>query len=418
MSILYIKNYKGFNEEFIELSDINFFVGENSTGKTSVLKLISLLSSNEFWNQWTFNNSQVELGYFDEIINKKSASKSFRIGFEKTRWTGDVETVERHMLEFVDRDNIPKISLIKSTYNNQAILIKFTEKQIRYKFTDSEKEFEDWVKNTSVTRDMKIQNLFPTTIPFFILRSIMIAKIDSSYLEKSSNLVNVLLFHDYIWLAPIRAKAKRIYESYNVKFSPEGDHIPAILKGLLDKSKNKKALKGILEKFGRESNLFDKIQISELGKKNSSPFEISILYANTPIKLSNVGYGVSQSLPLIVEILRSFDTAISIQQPEVHLHPKAQAAFGSFLLSSFLTNKNKFMIETHSDFTINRLRHDLSKAQDKKTQPKVKVMFFERTSDGNKITHLNVSSEGAYESDVPISYRDFFIDEELKLLEL
>lgn len=40
MKSLYFKNFKGFKEELNDFKDVNFLVGENSTGKTSVLKLV------------------------------------------------------------------------------------------------------------------------------------------------------------------------------------------------------------------------------------------------------------------------------------------------------------------------------------------------------------------------------------------
>src|SRR5690554_7416609 len=83
MEKIYLKNYKGFKQQFVELQDVNFLVGENSTGKTSFLKIINLLSSPEFWYNYEFNNNEVELGYFEEILNKKTNDKYFQIGIEK-----------------------------------------------------------------------------------------------------------------------------------------------------------------------------------------------------------------------------------------------------------------------------------------------------------------------------------------------
>ncbi|MNL20000.1 hypothetical protein D3C87_1412300 [compost metagenome] len=133
--------------------------------------------------------------------------------------------------------------------------------------------------------------------------------------------------------------------------------------------------------------------------------------------MPNVGYGVSQSLPIIIEVLSSNNSCFAIQQPEVHLHPRAQAAFGSFLFNSTINDKNQFIVETHSDFTINRFRYDLLKNKSKR-KINSKVLFFERNEDGNSIVDIKIDSSGSYADDTPDSYRDFFIDEELKLLEI
>ncbi len=46
---LYIDNFRGFDDTYIPLKEVNFFVGENSTGKTSILSLINLLYDYSFW---------------------------------------------------------------------------------------------------------------------------------------------------------------------------------------------------------------------------------------------------------------------------------------------------------------------------------------------------------------------------------
>ncbi|WP_120489200.1 AAA family ATPase [Bergeyella cardium] len=417
MKKIYIKNYKGFEEQVIELKEINFFVGENSTGKTSILKLINIINSKEFWFNEQFNNSEVELGYFDEIINRNSSDLFFRIGIEVPY--NEKGSIRRVLLEFKDYKSIPKISQIKYQTETTDFLMKITKKQIHYRTRDlSNSSFLNWCQDFNYSEKYNRIDI-PQKLPLFILFSFLEDRL--AFKNKRVTMpfaAEPLLYKRYIWLAPIRAKAKRIYESYEVKFSPEGEHIPSLLKELFANSKKKESARilQILNQFGRESNLYDELCIKNYGVKTASPFEIVVKYDDTEIKLPNVGYGVSQCLPLIVEILSSKDFCFSIQQPEVHLHPKAQAAFGSFLFNAAKKDNNTFLIETHSDFTINRFRYRLSK--EGKSGVNSQVIFFEREKHTNRISHLEINSDGSFTSEVPSSYRDFFIDEELKLLEL
>lgn len=419
---LYIENFKGFRKEIIELEDVNFIVGENSTGKTSILKLINILSSQEFWFKTEFNNNEVELGYFDEIHNKMVEEKLFRIGFEKTYKVQDEEKVKRMVFEFTEQNNVPVITKVKSSSEKEDYLIKFSKKQIQFQTKSKEENFDKWVSDIVFVGKTRILKIPTSNIPLSL--AIMIVEkemldIDVDFDDGRIGFRAYPLYPKYTWMAPIRAKAKRIYESYKIKFSPEGDHIPSLLRNLLS-SKRKKQNQEIINtliKFGRESNLFDNINITEFGRRNSSPFEIQVEYDGLPIKLTNVGYGVSQSLPLLVEILSSSKECFSIQQPEVHLHPKAQAAFGSFILNSFKTNKNTFLIETHSDYTINRYRYSLSKTNEVE-EVKSQILFFQRTKEGNTISTIKIDSKGKFDKHLPEDYRNFFIDEELKLLEL
>lgn len=427
MEKIYLKNYKGFKEQFVELQDVNFLVGENSTGKTSFLKIINLLSSAEFWYNYEFNNNEVELGYFEEIINKKTNGKYFQIGIEKPSEDDDInkntdKRTFRVIFEFTEEKSVPILNQIKVQIEDFDVLIKFTKKQITYRTKNTEtSDFEKWALDFDFPKSYKRINIPQKQIPLSILIRLIgseIRKNDNEFRFRAS-FGRERLYTNYKWLAPIRAKAKRTYESYKIKFSPEGDHVPSILRQILGNrtSAEKNRIISILESFGKDSNLFDKIEIRELGKKNSSPFEIIVKYKDIEIKLPNVGYGVSQSLPIIIEVLSTKKTCFSIQQPEVHLHPKAQSAFGSFLFNAVKNDSNKFIIETHSDFTINRLRYKLSRSK-KEVDFDSKILFFERTKEGNMITNIELKKDGSYSKRVPTSYRDFFIDEELKLLEL
>ena len=427
MEKIFLKNYKGFKHEVISLEQINFLVGENSTGKTSFLKIINLLSSSEFWYDYEFNNNEVELGYFEEIINKQTVDNFFQLGIErKNNRNSEPNENEKYrvLFEFHELNSVPVLKFIKVNIAERDVLVKFTKKQISYRIKERNiSSYEDWVNDFNFPKTFKVlpSHFAKNNLPVYILTHLIESElIKSNDISKQGPFFgNELLYSNYKWLAPIRAKAKRTYESYKIKFSPEGEHIPSILRQILSGKSNREKTKIIsaLEKFGKDSNLFDKIEVRELGKKNSSPFEIIIKYENIEVKLPNVGYGVSQSLPLIIEILSSKNTCFSIQQPEVHLHPKAQSAFGSFLYNAAKIDGNKFIIETHSDFTINRLRNKLNSSK-KQVEFESKVLFFERTKEGNKITNIELNKDGTYAKKVPASYRDFFIDEELKLLEL
>jgi len=72
--------------------------------------------------------------------------------------------------------------------------------------------------------------------------------------------------------------------------------------------------------------------------------------------LTNVGVGVSQVLPIVLAcLLAPEETTIIIEQPELHLHPAMQSRLTDFFVATMLCNK-QLIIETHSEYIINRLR--------------------------------------------------------------
>lgn len=123
-----------------------------------------------------------------------------------------------------------------------------------------------------------------------------------------------------------------------------------------------------------------------------------------------MGYGVSQTLPLLTELLR--DDAPSmflLQQPEVHLHPSAQAALGS-LFCNLAGPERQLIVETHSDYILDRVRMDV---RDKETELKpedVSILFFEPGELDVTIHSLRLDDEGNV-LDAPDSYREFFMAE-------
>ena len=97
------------------------------------------------------------------------------------------------------------------------------------------------------------------------------------------------------------------------------------------------ALRRALDQYGKGSGLFDDISVRSLGKNEADPFQVHIRKYRNRTKgprrnLIDVGYGVSQVLPVVSELMRADpQRRFLLQQPEVHLHPSAQAALGTLL---------------------------------------------------------------------------------------
>jgi predicted ATPase len=132
-----------------------------------------------------------------------------------------------------------------------------------------------------------------------------------------------------------------------------------------------------INEFGRVSGLFDEIVVNTIKTKvKDKPFVLQVRKADRYFYVDELGFGVGQVLPIITDI--SFypsGTSFLIQQPELHLHPKAQAALGDVFHSTTLDG-SALVIETHSDFIIDRFRMALKKNdQDLRSQ----VIYFDKT---------------------------------------
>ena len=133
-----------------------------------------------------------------------------------------------------------------------------------------------------------------------------------------------------------------------------------------------------------------------------------------PANIMDVGYGVSQSLPILVDIGSHTGLAVFLlQQPEVHLHPRAQAELATVFAASTRENGNSFMIETHSDHIVDRMR--ILVRQGKIPAEDVSILYFEPVKNAVQIHNIEVDSDGNLEN-APPGYRDFFLRESDRLL--
>jgi predicted ATPase len=111
--------------------------------------------------------------------------------------------------------------------------------------------------------------------------------------------------------------------------------------------------------------------------------------------LTHVGVGVSQVLPILVMcLLADPDTVLLFEQPELHLHPKVQTLLGDFFLSMALLKK-QCVIETHSEYLINRLRFRAAAAESDKVASQMTIYFVEKKEDKSQFRPIVVNEFGA-----------------------
>lgn len=124
------------------------------------------------------------------------------------------------------------------------------------------------------------------------------------------------------------------------------------------------------------------------------------------VALPDVGFGISQLLPFVVQSLVSKGRIISIEQPEVHVHPKLQADLGDLLAEAIKeSRRNQVIIETHSEHLILRLQRLVRKKQIKPED--VSVIYVNRGSEGAKAERLHLDEDGDFIDEWP---NGFFLE--------
>ena len=454
-----VRCFEGRNE--FNIRPLTFLVGENSTGKSTALGCFQALSDFVVGQEGDidFNKEPYQMGAFADITRRtKRFAKSFELGFEYEN--------KQYILTLIAREDgsEPVIQQIKNIYEDGEIIIKI-EKTQNGKLLNQKEETNieqpennkffsikesshfnmgpflpdmgfmiEEPENNKFILSIKDSSRFNRT-PFlpdigFMLRTlegevqdkkissahknlmVFLEKIEKREHPKEFSLHSLLSDSTYSF-APIRSKPERTYNPLKETASPEGSEMPMVLMNLSKSNEEEWGhLKNRLEDFGKASGLFTAIGVRKLGRSTNDPFQLQIKVRGPKRNLMDVGYGISQILPILVRILTKRGRFL-LQQPEVHLHPKGQAELVSLLVNMKNERENSFVVETHSDAMINRAQIEI---MNKRIKPEdVSLIYLEPS--GNKVKVHNISfDEQANMSGVPGSYRDFFLKEEDKLL--
>ena len=433
---------------------ITLLVGENGTGKTTFLSCFSVLHRlfSERWSfdqQLDFNRAPFSMGSFRDIVSSKRESeakiKQFKLGLEISQ-NGSQFLHPFHLVTtFSEQGSQPVISSFRYEFdddlflefkrggeNNTIVVIPEMEVNIGISFNHTvflldmldDAELSDRAEISDRMAALN-RNLFP--LVNYLNRVLDTLTIPSSRANRENKGNFFLLYpalNKPIPVAPLRSKPKRTYDPIREIQSPEGEHIPMLMMRLDLTDKNGwTSLHDSLVKFGRESGMFSDITVKRHGKQMSDPFQLQVeVRTGSPANIMDVGYGISQSLPILVDVMaseknlsmnhESYRTFL-MQQPEVHLHPRAQAELASFFADSYYKCGNRFLIETHSDYIIDRLRIEVRtgnlQAED------VSILYFESTENGVNIHSLSLDKYGNLEG-APDSYREFFMKETDRVL--
>ena len=118
------------------------------------------------------------------------------------------------------------------------------------------------------------------------------------------------------------------------------------------------------------------------------------------VTLMDVGFGISQILPFIVQSLADRRRIISIEQPEVHIHPRLQADIGDLLATAITPPyNNQFLIETHSEHLVLRMQRLVRERRLGKED--VAIIYVSRGENGSRVQRLRLDEEGDFIDDWP-----------------
>ena len=405
----------------LEIRPLTFLVGENSTGKTTALGCFHVLANFLRGDNVDFNSYPYSMGTFKDIVrNSKKRNKNFKLGFTSKYNNEDIEIT----IEFVEKKARvePVVNSVTMKLVDGEIIVQSEDVMGRELRLDSFDEKQNQYRiacNTDRLNEYSVYFFFP---PFSVESEDEI--IFKKYFEEKIKKFECSPWDIFRTLSifstsPIRSCPKRTYDPTREFKDPEGSDIPMLLMRIEEtQQKQWEALKTQLIEFGKSSGLFQNIEIKNFGRSLGGPFQLKFKVRGPNANIVDVGYGVSQILPILVHVLNpnisEHEMNFSLlQQPAVHLHPRAQAELSSLLTKLANTGNRSFIIETHSDYMIDRARIDIIRGN---ILPEdVSLIYFEPK--GNIVKVHNISFDKmANMVGVPPHYGEFFLKESKRLL--
>lgn len=427
LSKISLKNFKAFKEAEIEIKPITILIGPNNSGKSSLLQSIILIQQTLESSNSVLNTAGKKFGSFNELIyqNADNNEIDFRFDFtDKTyiEFTITARNNKTYVKNFLCEAGLYKYSLQNLTVedynsdknivdNQQKCELKFNEENLISKNILGFKPEPIFLREAFFFKIKSIGN-FESLITKFIKEiepgiklGNIIRNLTSSLdfyndtVQKSNDFYQKTKrdFNNIKYVGPIREEADRSYEKgfYNY-VGLTGEHAVQILANDLE-------LKHEVGEYFENMDIARDLQVSDPKAEKNFQFLLKTKITDKGVNFADIGCGTSQILPIIVQsLITQNDSIIIIEQPEVHLHPKVQADLADFFVK--VSSKNKrFILETHSDYFIERIRYNIMNKDIKNENVAIYYIEQNEAKKCSTIESININSKGQY-SNLPDDY--------------
>lgn len=468
LSKIDLRNYRSYNDASIKLHPLTILCGGNSSGKTSIIKSI-LMMKQSFEatgnNYFLMNGPYTNNGLFASVLRNHSASANSRI-FISLSFVLDTKNSlfkdicksigmskrQNHFscfeiradFQFSENPKIPQVGEIEestialtSTYNEMADY--YTSKSIQSQIHMIKRGDLYTIELDNFPTPMYAGKGYPFEYENHILhnsvcyfRGMQLVSLYSENLSKRSTSALPVLYTIFRaisselgkieYIGPLRETPLRQYFLQNIdsEIGVKGENTANYL-GQYGESLIATFLPN--QKVSQKVKLNDAVAqwASFLGIEKVSVCTSRIPGANvTQIMIGDqnivdVGFGISQVLPILVEGLTMHQgNTLILEQPEIHLHPKMQMDIADFLLTLVKQGKN-LIIETHSDHIINRIVRRA--VEDSNLRKKVGLYFVQKDNNGDSQLERVLIDEDLGINEAPQGFFDQYASETEAILQ-
>lgn len=366
--------------------------------------------------------SAVELGSYQEMVfqrnTKNKISFSYEWNFaphleikEQKRSKKSHEISKMSFSAVVGTDpqspNLPVVdNFVYKLENNLSISMsrKQAEKQ----------EYEVSAEGYSLVRNQG--RVWPIKSPhkFYMFPEEVVAYNQNADFVQDLNLQHEKLFRSISYLGPLRNKAKRLYHWSGLEPEDAGyggeNTVPCILSAKSRKIAIKKVgaqkaspaqpFEAIIAQKLKDLGLIDDFSVKPISAgRQEYDVKVSSRGSKDFVNLPDVGFGVAQVLPVLVQCFYAPENSIIImEQPEIHLHPNAQSALADVFIDVINSKENghyrniQLIIETHSEHFLRRLQRRI--AEGGITEDSVSAYFANSDTYPTKLDPLRIDIFG------------------------
>ena len=403
-----LENFKRFSDTKIDLSsNITLLLGPNSSGKSSVMKaLLGLKQTASPANEHEVYSAQgeyVDLGVYRDYVLDHDIGKRIKIGLKVQQYLHpfgrsnirslhivfcfgyDFATEQSRLLEILvydmEKDSSPIIHLIKKK-TRETFLLSITEDFAKETVSelfgsqqdvDRSKLISNWVKGVSVVAGDRYQFSDDATSKKTVESKEFRLNIPLMILSRLVDSVLRGLDRDFFYLGPLRRSPSRSYSrtAHLLSVGASGEHTPSVLANLKSRAAKERAkvrphTKRLAQLTSWLESIFPGSRIDAKTVEELVKLEIERDGGAREV-ISDVGFGFSQVLPILVQAaVMPEETTLLIEQPELHLHPRAQTKLAEVIADASNSGR-RFLIETHSEHFVRGLQLAVSNKAAKKS---------------------------------------------------
>lgn len=405
---LRIKNFKGWKDTgSIRMAPITLFFGANSSGKSSIGQFLMMLKQTvESPDRKAVlypggKNSAVQLGSYQEMVFHRNPDH--HISFEYGWGLPEILalTDPRSEASFLGDELAFQAEVGIAAKDENTLVVH----QLRYRLLQNEElrlaigmerkagaksEYKVEAENYSLIRNPGRVWYPGAPVRFYGFPDEVVAYHQNADFVQSLNLQHEKLFRLVSYLGPLRTRAERLYswtgiEPESVGYAGENT-VAAILAARQRRlsfafKQRARPFEEIIARQLKEMELIEAFKVNAISKQRQE-YEVKLRTKGSTdwVDLPDVGFGVSQVLPVLVQCLYAPPGSIILmEQPEIHLHPSAQSALADVMIQVVKSRENgsdrkvQLVIETHSENFLRRLQRRI--AEDVIDQEHVSAYF-------------------------------------------